>query len=138
MHEFALADSVIASARKVAEENGLASVGTIRIRVGELQQMAVEAFRLGLKTAMKVRGGAVAEARVEIETEKAAFECRACGREWGFRELKEGLGDEEAELVHLLPEAAHAYARCPGCGSPDFRVTKGRGLWLDSVTGETG
>ncbi|MFC1680022.1 hydrogenase nickel incorporation protein HypA [Elusimicrobiota bacterium] len=137
MHEFALAESVIVSAEKVAEEHDLSKIGEINIRVGELQQMGMEAFELGLETAMKARGPLAREARVSISVEKAAFECRACGGSWDFDHIRRTLGDEEAELVHLLPEAAHAHVRCPECKSSDFEVSKGRGLWLDSVAGET-
>jgi hydrogenase nickel incorporation protein HypA/HybF len=45
------------------------------------------------------------------------------------------LDEEAREAIHFLPEAAHAYIRCPKCGSPDFEILSGRGVWLESVRG---
>jgi hydrogenase nickel incorporation protein HypA/HybF len=39
----------------------------------------------------------------------------------------------EREAVHFLPEAAHAYLRCPRCGSVDFDVAAGRGVSIVSI-----
>jgi Zn finger protein HypA/HybF involved in hydrogenase expression len=30
---------------------------------------------------------------------------------------------------------AHVYIKCPACGSPDFEVTQGRGVWLATMRG---
>ncbi|MFH1725263.1 MAG: hydrogenase nickel incorporation protein HypA [Elusimicrobiota bacterium] len=135
MHEFALAESVIRSAVKIAGEERLERISEINVRVGELQQMSMEAFDFGLKAAMEAHGSMAGSAKVNIETEKASFACRVCRRAWDFDETRKGLSEEEAEYVHFVPEVAHAYLRCPECGSPDFEVVKGRGIWLDSVKG---
>jgi hydrogenase nickel incorporation protein HypA/HybF len=31
---------------------------------------------------------------------------------------------------------AHVYLKCAKCGSPDFEVIKGRGVWLSTIKGE--
>ncbi len=45
------------------------------------------------------------------------------------------LGENEQEAIHFVPEAAHAFIRCPACGSPDFEISKGRGVWVERITG---
>ena len=43
------------------------------------------------------------------------------------------MTEETREAIHFLPEAAHAFVRCPSCGSPDFAVSKGRGVSIKSI-----
>ena len=95
MHEFALAESVIRSAVKIAEEEGLERISGVRVRVGELQQMSMEAFDFGLKAAMEAHASVAGSAKVDVETEKAGFACRVCRREWDF--------GETATSAHLPP-----------------------------------
>jgi len=68
-----------------------------------------------------------------IGTKRAEFKCRACGHKWFFE--KETLDESTAEAIHFVPEVAHTYLKCPKCGSPDFEVVEGRGVWLESVKG---
>ncbi|MDR0318462.1 MAG: hydrogenase maturation nickel metallochaperone HypA, partial [Nitrososphaerota archaeon] len=56
--------------------------------------------------------------------------CRNC---WQFK--KEKLDAVTVEAIHFVPEAAHTFIKCPKCGSPDFEITSGRGIWLDSIQG---
>jgi Zn finger protein HypA/HybF involved in hydrogenase expression len=30
---------------------------------------------------------------------------------------------------------AHVYIKCTECDSPDFEVTQGRGVWLETIKG---
>ncbi|OGR61650.1 MAG: hypothetical protein A2X36_01075 [Elusimicrobia bacterium GWA2_69_24] len=136
MHEYALAESVIASAIKTAREQKMTKVSSISLRIGELQQMDLEAFRMGLTVSIQNAGPLVSGLDVRMETEGAVFECRVCRRQWTYAEAKAGLGAEEAEFVHFIPEVAHSFIRCPGCHGPDFSVVRGRGVWLDTVQGE--
>ncbi len=39
------------------------------------------------------------------------------------------------ESIHFIPEVAHTYIKCPKCGSPDFEIIKGRGIWLEKIKG---
>ena len=120
MHEYALAESVIASAVKTAKEQKMVKVSAISLRIGELQQMDMDAFRMGLTVSIQNGGPLVSGLDVRMATEGAAFECRACRREWTYAEAKAGLGKNEAEFVHFVPEVAHSFIRCPGCHGPDF------------------
>jgi hydrogenase nickel incorporation protein HypA/HybF len=130
MHEWALAEAVIAAASEVAEREGLKQVTQVTVRVGELQQVerAILEFALSqLKTA-RFKG-----AKFDVQTEKARLKCRVCGHTWVFRQ--KNMDQATLEAIHFVPEIAHAYIKCPNCASPDFEIEQGRGVWLQTVRG---
>ena len=131
MHEWALAEGVIFTALKVAEKKGAEKITKIRVRVGELQQIDEEVFESALREIS--RRTAAEGAKIEIGREKSTLKCSTCGHEWSFQESGGGLGPEESEAIHFLPDIVSVYIRCPKCGSPDFRVKKGRGVIVDSI-----
>ena len=131
MHEWALAEAVVSAASKIAGERGLGKITLVKIRVGELQQIDLEVFKFALS---QIAERILPEASFEISVEKAEFRCRVCGRTWRFR--GEELDPEVREAIHVIPEVAHAFLRCPRCGSPDFEVVRGRGVWIESIVGE--
>jgi hydrogenase nickel incorporation protein HypA/HybF len=130
MHEWALAEAVISAASEAAEKEGLREVTEVRIRVGELQQIEQEVLMFALKQMKKAK---LESAEFKIEEERARMKCRACGHTWIFEKKK--LDENVAEAIHFVPEVAHTYVKCPNCGSPDFEVVEGRGVWLLSVRG---
>lgn len=129
MHEWALAEGVILTALKVAEEKDAKKVLEVRVKLGELQQVELDLFKFALKELS--RGTKAEKSKIEIERDEAGFKCNRCGREWGFKEME--MNAEESELVHFVPDVVHVYARCPRCRSPDFKIEKGRGVWVESV-----
>jgi hydrogenase nickel incorporation protein HypA/HybF len=131
MHEWALAEAVISAASEVAEKKGLKEVKEVHIRVGEMQQIDQEILKFALS---QLRKAALADAKFIVGKAKARFRCRVCGYKWVFN--REKLFNNAAEAIHFVPEMAHTYIRCPKCGSPDFEVTEGRGIWLESIKGE--
>jgi len=130
MHEWALAEAVISAASETAEKEGLKEITEVRIKVGELQQIEPEILEFALA---QLKTGKLRNARFHIATEKALLKCRACGHEWLFNRKK--LDESTAEAIHFVPEIAHAYIKCPKCGSPDFEIVAGRGVWLESIKG---
>lgn len=133
MHEWALAEAVVAAAVKVAEQQRLKTITAIKVRLGELQQIEREVFEFSLKEILMQHEPLLRNAGIELEIERASFKCRNCEKEWTFSESN--LNPEEAESIHFIPEVAHVYMRCPACSSPDFEVIKGRGVWLTSLEG---
>ena len=129
MHEWALAEGVILTALEVARERGASKILRVRVRLGELQQVEEEIFSTALRELSK--NTSAEEAEFELVGEPASFRCNRCSHEWKVE--KSDISPEEAELIHFLPEAAHAYLRCPECGSPDFTIRSGRGVWIESV-----
>ena len=133
MHEWALAEAVIATAIEESRKEGVKEITEIKLKIGELQQMELEVFEFALDELAKEQDELLTNVKIEMETEPAIFRCRVCGHEWDFDEA--GLSDDEGEAVHFAPEVAHAYVRCPSCKSPDFEVTQGRGVLIQSIKG---
>jgi hydrogenase nickel incorporation protein HypA/HybF len=127
MHEWALAEAVVESVRR--EAGGRRVLG-VRLSFGELQQVDRGIFAAAVADLAPEAGLDAAVFTVEVEA--ARFACRACGRRWALAEAA-GLGEDEREAVHFLPEAAHAFVRCPGCGSADFDVAAGRGVSIAAI-----
>ena len=130
MHEWALAEAVISTVSQIAEKESLKEVAEVEIKVGELQQIELDILEFALSQLKTLK---LKNAKFHIKTVKAELKCRVCGHKWIFR--KEKMNEEIAEAIHFVPEIAHTYIKCPKCGSPDFEIFKGRGIWLESVRG---
>jgi len=130
MHEWALAEAVIAAALQIAEKEGLEEVTEVKLKVGELQQIEQDILEFAL---LQLKPAKFRKTKFRIEVSKAELKCRVCKNEWFFK--KERLDENIAEAIHFLPEVAHTYMKCPRCGSPDFEILQGRGVWLESIKG---
>jgi hydrogenase nickel incorporation protein HypA/HybF len=130
MHEWALAEAVVSSVDRIVKEHDGRRVLSVVLRVGELQRIEMEVFQQGLSIHLEDRPYGIEVFR--FETEPASFLCNSCGREWLLESVEE-LGEDELEAIHFLPEAAHVYMGCPGCGSPDFSLRAGRGVRIASI-----
>ena len=130
MHEWALAEGVIKTADKFAEDQQMEEVTEVRIMIGELQQIEHDIIEFALD---QMRTPRMKNAKFVIDTVPAVFKCRKCSHEWKLETGK--LDEETGEAIHFVPEMAHVYLKCPNCGSPDFEVTEGRGVWLASIKG---
>ncbi len=126
MHEWALAEATVEAVRR--EAAGRRVLG-IRLAFGELQQVDRDIFAEALTDLAQAAG--IDAAAFEIADEPARFACRACAATWAFADVPT-LSGGDREAIHLLPEAAHVFLRCPRCGSVDFDVAAGRGV---SITG---
>ena len=134
MHEWALAESVVNTVLKYKEEKKLLKVNKVLLKIGKLQQIEKDIFVSALDEIAKMKE---IEGEFVIEEEKATFKCRICGKEWNFEEGVKGLNKDESEYVHFIPDIIRVYSKCPECGSPDFEVQKGRGVWIEYIEGET-
>lgn len=130
MHEWALAEAVIFTASQIAEREGVKKVIEIKIKVGELQQIDLDILEFALS---RIGTSRLKGAKFKIEIVKAKLRCRVCGQEWSFskNEFEEAI----IEAIHFIPEIAHTYVKCPKCGSPDFEILQGRGIYLESIKG---
>ncbi len=134
MHEWALAEAVIATVIEESRKEGLVEVRKIKLKIGELQQIETEIFEFALNELIKVQGTLITKMKVEMDIERAIFRCRVCGNEWAFGDASK-MSEEESEAIHFAPEVAHAYIRCPSCKSPDFEVLHGRGILIEYIKG---
>jgi len=130
MHEWALAEAVISAASQIAEKEELKEVAEVKIKVGELQQIELDILEFALS---QLKPAKFKRAKFSIELAKAELKCRVCGHKWFFK--KEEVDASTAEAIHFVPEIAHTYIKCPKCGSPDFEILEGRGVWLESIKG---
>ena len=131
MHEWALAEAVVRACARVAEEKRADRVVSVVVKLGELQQIDEEAFSYALSELS--RGTVLEGARFVLEREEAKLRCRSCGHEWPFSDALALLSHDEREAVHFVPELVHAFVKCPRCGSPDFDIEGGRGVWVECV-----
>lgn len=131
MHEWALAEGVISTAIDVAKKEEAGEIIKINIKIGQLQQIDREIFEFALDEIAKETMAENSERNIEFED--AILECRVCGEEWNFKKSEENLDENQSESIHFVPDLAHTYIRCPSCKSPDFKIKKGRGVWIESV-----
>ena len=131
MHEWALAEGVISTAEKFAVENDLTKVTEVVVMIGELQQVEHEVLEFAFE---QLKTPLFKEAKFILNSQPAKFKCRNCGHEWTFE--AHGMTEDVSEAIHFVPEMAHVYIKCTECGSPDFEVSEGRGVWLATIKGE--
>ena len=132
MHEWALAESILVSAKQVAEQENMKTVAEVTIKVGELQQAEPPILRFALSQ-MKADTDIFKSTKFHILKAKSTLKCRVCVTTWQFNLKK--LDKAAAEAIHFVPEAAHTFVKCPKCGSPDFEIVSGRGVWLQNIKG---
>src|SRR3989304_212345 len=130
MHEWALAEAVITAASQIAEKEKLKEVTQVTIKVGELQQVEQDILRFALS---QLKPASFKGAKFRITRAKATLKCRVGEHMWLLKKQK--LDKSTAEAIHFVPEIAHTYIKCPKCGSPDFEITEGRGIWLENIKG---
>jgi hydrogenase nickel incorporation protein HypA/HybF len=130
MHEWALAEAILASAKEIAEKEKLKEITEVTIKVGELQQVEPDILRFALS---QMKTEIFKNAKFHILKAKSTLKCRVCGTTWQFNLKK--LDKNTAEAIHFVPEVAHTYIKCPNCGSPDFEIVSGRGVWLENIKG---
>jgi hydrogenase nickel incorporation protein HypA/HybF len=130
MHEWALAEAILATATQIAQKEQLKEVTEVTIRIGELQDVEKEILRFALG---EIKSDLFKNTKFRILKAKTQLKCRACSTTWQFK--KEKLDRATAEAIHFVPEAAHTFIKCPKCGSPDFEIVSGRGVWLDNIKG---
>jgi len=131
MHEWALAEAVISTISRLAESEGLREIKEVKLKIGELQQIELEVFKFALT---QLRDSSLLRnAKFNIEVVNAEIKCRNCGFRWSLE--KEKINGDVAEAIHFVPEVIHAFIRCPKCGSPDFEVIGGRGVWIEDLKG---
>ena len=126
VHEWALAEAIVASAVKAS---GGRRIKLVKIILGELQNADPQVLEFALEELK--RGTPMEEAQVQLEVQPAECECGVCKSSWRLSDLS--IGEGEREAIHFVPELVHAFVRCPSCGSPDFKVVKGRGVWIEGV-----
>lgn len=129
MHEWALAESIVLTIEYEARKRGLKIIEVAEVVVGELQSIDREVFEFALNELVaSLRERGVDVRRVDIESEEARFRCFRCGYQWSLSEVE--ISEFEKEAIHFIPDVAKIYIRCPKCGSHDFEIVAGRGVYI--------
>ena len=136
MHEWALAESILAAAVEEAEKQKMKKITEITVGLGELQQIAIDVFKFALDELIKENKDKLEDTIIKIETLESNLKCNNCENEWKFSDMKKKINDDEGESIHFIPEVAFVHTRCPKCGSPDFQITTGRGVSITKIKGE--
>ena len=135
MHETSIALSILSAVEDVYRQTpGARRITAIRIRVGMLSLIDIEALRFALQVASKGTPAEGAKLHITIETPR--FRCRHCSHEWELnREKLEEIAEKYglASAMHIYPDIILQYMRCPRCGSTDVEIVRGRGVILESV-----
>jgi hydrogenase nickel incorporation protein HypA/HybF len=131
MHEWALAEAVIATLLNTGKENGAKEIVEAKIKIGSLQQIEPDILTFAFRELVK--NTPLKKTEIKIESEDAHFKCKVCGFGWNFSPVMKELGKDKSEAIHFVPELAHTFIRCPRCNSPDFEVTRGRGIWIEYI-----
>jgi hydrogenase nickel incorporation protein HypA/HybF len=135
MHEWALAESIVMAAVETAQKEKLKTITEVTVHIGELQQIEKEIFLFALNELAKSQKPKIKNDAFHLKIEKSTLTCKTCGHCWKYSDMKKKLNESESEAIHFLPEVVFVHARCPSCGSPDFEITKGRGVMLSSIKG---
>jgi hydrogenase nickel incorporation protein HypA/HybF len=136
MHEWALAESILTAAVEAAEKEKFKKISEIIVEIGELQQIAMDAFEFALNEIITEQAGILEGVKINFKTEDANLVCNNCGHEWSFKDMKKTIDEDQGESIHFIPEVAFVHSRCPKCKSPDFEISKGRGVSILSIKGE--
>lgn len=135
MHEWALAESIVLAAVEAAQKEKIKTITEITVQIGELQQIEKEILLFALNELAKSQKPQIKNNAFQLRTEKSTLTCKTCGKSWKYSDMKKKLNEAESESIHFIPEVVFVHTRCPYCASPDFEITKGRGVVLASIKG---
>jgi hydrogenase nickel incorporation protein HypA/HybF len=110
MHEMSLAQSIVEIVERTAAANGGGRVSAVRLEVGALSHVEVEALRFCFDAV--TRGGAAEGARLELDSPPGQAWCMPCGATVPLARL----GDA-----------------CPHCGSHQLQVTQGEEMRVKDI-----
>jgi hydrogenase nickel incorporation protein HypA/HybF len=110
MHEMALAESMLEIVEKAARQHGASRVSAVRLEIGALSHVAVDALRFCFDAV--TRGSLAEGATLDIESTPGEAWCMPCG-----------------ERVPL----AQVGDACPRCGGYQLTVTRGEDMRVRDI-----
>lgn len=111
MHELGIAQGILSSALKGAEDAGGTTINTVSVSVGQLTEIMEDALQFAWEA---IRAGTMAEsATLEITMLTAESRCAVCGHTW-----EHGRYDG---------------AQCPSCNGYIVSLLRGRELRIDTI-----
>ncbi len=116
MHEGAIAQSILDILKQVAEDNGMARITRVRLKIGKLSGVMIDALMFALD-ALRHEEGLISGALFEVTETQIRARCALCNTEYTF--------DDATDMVLL----------CRQCHMP-LEVTAGREMEIIGVEGE--
>jgi hydrogenase nickel incorporation protein HypA/HybF len=113
VHEFSLMESIAATAIKAARDNGISDIKCIRLRVGTLSGVSVDALQFAFD-AFRINGDLHCDA-LDIEYVYASGVCNVCATEF---------------------EVKAYWQVCPKCGSIDACYDGGMDFFISEIEGD--
>jgi len=129
VHEWALSESIVSY---IEESYRGKKILEISIGLGELQNIDEEILVFSIKELFKLRK--LGDPKISVKRIPTKLRCRSCKYTWSPN-LSE-IPEELIEVFHFVPEAIHSYLRCPRCGSRDYEILSGRGVYIEKVVFE--
>lgn len=115
MHELGIAMRIAEIATRVARQEGLLTIDSVHVEVGELSGIVPEALLFSFESTIK--NSFLEKAKLKINLIPAAARCNKCQREFspgGF------------------------FSLCPACGENDCEIIAGKELFIKSIVSENG
>ncbi|WP_298822660.1 hydrogenase maturation nickel metallochaperone HypA [uncultured Roseibium sp.] len=110
MHEMSLCENILEIITDQADQQAFSKVDLVRLEVGPLSGVEVEALRFGFDVVM--RGSVAEDARLDILCPEATAWCQAC----------------ETNVPIL-----ERYDPCPNCGAVSLQITSGGELRIKEM-----
>ncbi len=113
MHEFSIIENLFKIIKKTAQDNNLASISSVSLKIGQLRQIVPdfleEAFHIVAEDTI------AKDAKLKLEILPIVIQCNQCKKE--------------------APLKSRTY-ECPTCQSTDLVFISGKELYVDSIEGE--
>lgn len=110
MHEMSIALQIIEIAEKEARKDNAKKVKSLELEIGELSGVVIDALKFALDSAMK--NTMLQNSSVQINSISGQCCCTVCQYEFASSEL---------------------FTLCPGCGSPEVKMVRGREMRVKSL-----
>lgn len=110
MHEMSLCENILEIINAQADQQAFSKVDLVRLEVGPLSGVEVEALRFGFDVVM--RGSVAEKARLDIICPEAAAWCASCNK-----------------TVSIVER----YDPCPACGAVNLQITSGGELRIKEM-----
>ncbi|MEM0481880.1 MAG: hydrogenase/urease maturation nickel metallochaperone HypA [Nitrososphaerota archaeon] len=148
MHEWSIADGIVAAVLEQAASRNAARVKEVEVLVGELRDLDIQVLEeaIGQLSRATVADGAI----FQFRRSHALFKCSLCGENWNMKKATEMIASqlsekgyvveaEELELpTHFMPMLVVGLQRCPKCGGMDIEVEGGHELMITRIVLEAG
>ncbi len=126
VHEWALSEAIISY---IEEHHRGKKVLEISLGLGELQNIDEEILIFSLRELLKSKN--MGDPKISVRRIPITLRCRSCGYTWSPNMSE--LSEELLEVFHFVPETIHSYLRCPRCGSRDYEIVAGRGVYIEKL-----